>query len=45
MKAAFTTADTEDTEDARSFKSVFLCAYSVRSVSAVVNLIVQFTQD
>jgi hypothetical protein len=34
---AFTTADTERTEEARRFECLTLCVISVRSVSAVVN--------
>jgi hypothetical protein len=44
MKEALTTADTEDTEGAQRLE-YFLCASSVRSVSAVVNLTLTFAQD
>jgi hypothetical protein len=46
MKGTFTTADTEDTEDAQRLEfGSTLCAISVRSVSAVVNHNVLYTQD
>jgi hypothetical protein len=45
MKEAFTTADTEDAEDAQRKYFKLLCADSVRAVSAVVNLTVTDAQD
>jgi hypothetical protein len=45
MKEAFTTADTEDAEDAQRVEIYSsLCAPSVFSVSAVVNLIMLVIQ-